>query len=261
MAKKGVSAAIPKLEGFARVSYQSPAFSGLTARVYSAFFGEPRKIIDAYNILYCRGMQRTPSTGRISLSTSALIEAGYLDRYKIETSNWPLFSSNLLPLYEFFERRQVRLNDADRETLEAALIPDGDAAARFGISQEEAQGKEEFIPSPLKLTAHLNSALTHALLTLCKQQQPQFEAERKLLERIKKRAYGVSEKEREEGRLEKPDLRSLEAFSDDLVLKTRSSMKEGEEPRNILLFKLLRLLHAKDNAQIIEELFLSVLEQ
>jgi hypothetical protein len=239
---------LPKIEGFERIKYQDLAISGLPARVYSAYFGRPKRIIDAFKILYCRGKDRPSNTGRISMATTKLIEANYVDLYKIERSNWPLLCANLQPLYGLFIKKKIRTNEEDRKWLEKALIPNFEASERFGITEEEAIGSIEFVPSLMKITAHLNSAISMALLSLAKAQQPDFKEERELLRRIKARTVGNEET----GVLEM-DISSVNAFADDLTLKTRVAIKGGEDPTNILFFKLVRLLHEKEHADKIEE--------
>ncbi|MEK6953647.1 MAG: hypothetical protein AABX01_01460 [Candidatus Micrarchaeota archaeon] len=261
MAKSKVNIGLPKIEGFERVKYHGLADYGLSARVYSAYFGRPKRILDAFNILYCRGREKTPSTGRISLISKQLVDANYLDLYKIERSNWPLMASNLNPLYEKFQLAKVRLNDADRGMLEKALIGDYEASLRFGISDDEAQGKEEFIPSTTKMQRHLNSVATLALLSLARQQQPDFKEERELLRRIKAKTYGASQKALDgAGELQGEDIISIEGFAGSLALSTRVEMKEGEEPSNMLLFKIIRLMHMQKEAQAIEGAIVALFE-
>ncbi|MFH0971989.1 MAG: hypothetical protein V1835_05495 [Candidatus Micrarchaeota archaeon] len=256
MPKSKAAAGIPKLAGFERIKYHGLTLTGLTSRVYSAYFGQPKRIIDAYNVLYCRGKEKPLSTGRISIATSQLVDANYLDLYQIESSNWPLLAANLLPLHELFEIRKVRLNDSDQKRLQASLVPNYEAAARFGITEEEASGKAEFVPSPFKIKAYLNSVATLALITLFKQQQPEFKEERELLRRIKAKTYGLADQKDEAA----ADFAKIENFSSDLVLNTRVSLKEGEEPANILLFKIARLIHEPAEVKKIEEEVIELFE-
>ncbi|MFH1750846.1 MAG: hypothetical protein ABH863_04155 [Candidatus Micrarchaeota archaeon] len=257
MAKKRPSTALPKIEGFERIKYQGPALSGLSSRVYSSYMGKPRRIIDAYNLLYCRGKQKMPSTGRISNATRELLEANFLDLYQTEGSNWPLYSANLEPLFGLFQARKIRLDDKERKKLSKALVPDYESAERFGISEDEAQGKSEYVPSPLKMLRYLNSASMLALLSLARQQQPDFKEERELLSRIKSRTMGLTEKKDE---IREEDLSTIGAFSDDLALKARVGLKSGEDPRSLLFFKLLRLEHEPTEADAIEAEILALFE-
>ncbi len=249
MASGKKRARIPKIEGFERIKYQHLTLSGLTARAYSAYFGTPRRIIDAYSILYCRGQEKSVNTGRISNATTLLVNANYLDMFKVERSNWPLLCANLQPLYELFYQKGVKLDAEDRRRLFDALLGTPKAAERFGITDEEALGKAEFIPSPLKMQSYLNSASTFGLLSLYKQQQPQFKEEREMLRRIKQKAYGASSEEKEE----RANPAILENFSADLALNAKASLKTGDEPSEILLFKIIRLNHEKPIALKIEE--------
>ncbi|HLC48753.1 MAG TPA: hypothetical protein VJI13_06775, partial [Candidatus Norongarragalinales archaeon] len=245
MTKRGLAAKIPKIEDFERIKYQNLTLSGLTARAYSAYFGTPKRIIDVFNTLYCRGKEKIPSTGRISIASSQLVSANYLDLYQVEGSNWPLMAANLSPLHEMFEMRRARLDEDEKRRLERALTPDYEAAERFGMTEEEARGKAEYVPSPIKIQRYLNSASTLALLSLAKQQAPEFKEEREMLRRIKERGLGQAERKEE---VVEEDLGSISAFSMDLALKTRVAIKGGEEPRNILFFKIVRLNHERREA-------------
>ncbi|MFH1257443.1 MAG: hypothetical protein V1658_00740, partial [Candidatus Micrarchaeota archaeon] len=240
MAVRKPKAGVPKIEGFERVKYHGLVTSGLPARAYAAYFGKPKRIIDAYKILYMREKQTSANTGRISNITSQLVNANYLDLYKVESSNWPLLTSNLLPLFEQFELRKIRLNEGDRKTLQAALVPNFDSGLRFGINEEEAFGKEEFKPPILKMQTYLNSAASLALISLFKQGAPEFKEERELLRRIKEKAYGATGKAGEEEAFSIGDMAN---FASDMVLKTRVGIKEGEAVRNLMLFKIIRFNH------------------
>ncbi|MBI5224756.1 hypothetical protein HY989_02710 [Candidatus Micrarchaeota archaeon] len=237
-------AGVPKIEGFERVKYHDLALGGLSARVYSAYFGRPKKIIDAFSILYGRGKPKG-NTGRISKATGMLLDANYLDLYKVEKSNWPLLHANLLPLYQMFEKRKARLNEGDRKIVESALIGTPEDAQRFAITADEAQGIVEFIPAPIKMQAYLNSAGTLALLALFKQQAPQFKEEMALLRRIKEKTYGLGKIAPEE-MAESQNMGIMLNFVDDLVLKTRVGIKEGEDLKNLLIFKIAKLSHAPE---------------
>lgn len=242
-------AGVPKLEAFDRIIYQNLTVSGLSARVYSAYFGSPKRIIDAFDLLYCRGKEKKPSTGRISNATHLLLKANCLDLFKIEKSNWPLLLANLEPLYFLFEEKKIRLLDRDKKTLQKALIGTPELSSRFGITTEEAQGQEEFIPSPLKMKTYLNSAATMALVDLFKQQAPDFKEERALLRRIKQKTQGIEDKQ---GGGAQSDIGDIANFSSDLALNTRVSIKEGEDASGILLFKILRLMHDLSQSSVIE---------
>ncbi len=256
MRKKRLKANLPTIEGFSHIKYQTPALSGLTARVYAAFIGKPKRIIDVYDLLYCRDKKKTPNTGRISEATSQLLQINYLDLYQTETSNWPLLASNLLPLEEMFGAKRVRINESDRKSLHQLLMPDYEQAERFAISEDEASGKIEFIPSPLKMQTYLNSLATMALISLSKQQQPEFKEERELLRRIRQRTYGVTEEKKTEA--QQP--LSPKEIASDLALKARVSIKGGEEPRNIFLLKLIHLSTYPEIAENIEEEVFSLFE-
>lgn len=257
MARKRPLGKVPIIDGFERIKYQNLAHFGLAARVYSAYFGAPKRIIDVYNLLYCRGKQKPPSTGRISGATSQLVAMNYLDLYQVESSNWPLMASNLEPLYESFALKRSRIDDEDRKMLEAALIPTSEAAERFAITEEEANGKVDFVPSPIKLERYLNSSATLALLSLARQQQPDFKEERALLSRLKARTYGVADSQDE---IAKEDISAPEAFAAELALKARAGLKGGDEPRFILLFKIIRLVHGQKEADRLEENVISLFE-
>ncbi|MEK6843374.1 MAG: hypothetical protein AABY04_02710 [Candidatus Micrarchaeota archaeon] len=237
-------AGLPKIEGFERVKYHELALGGLCARVYSAYFGKPKRIIDAFSILYGRGKPKG-NTGRISKATEMLLDASYLDLYKVERSNWPLLHANLLPLYQMFDRKKARLNEEDRKIVESALIGNSQDAKRWEITAEEALGKVEFASAPMKMQYYLNSAGTLALLALFKQQAPQFKEEMALLRRIKEKTYGLGKVAPEE-MAESQNMGIMQNFVDDIVLKTRVGIKEGEELKNLLIFKIAKLSHAPE---------------
>ncbi len=237
------------------------ALDGLSSRAYAAYYGKWRGISEVYSDLYCANSpEKKGNTGRISHVTRALANAGYVVAKK-DGPGWCKWTATLLPIYLECHRKGVELSDSERGMLEEMLqcegktsaspVPLGFAGKNFGLAKEEARGKEEFLPTPIKLKQFLHALVELSIMFVGnRQSQMTRGASDELLEAVKAALSGSAGKNAPANKTAEPSTLSQIALR--LAMISRTQLSGRELPEKIFLFKLLRLLHDDETAQEIE---------
>ncbi len=245
------------------------ALDGLSSRVYAAYYGKWRNISEVYSDLYCANSpEKKGNTGRISHTTKALAGAGYIVA-KSEGPGWCKWTATLLPIYLECHRKGVELSDAERGMLEEMLqcegktsaspVPLGFAGKNFGLTREEARGKEEFLPTPIKLKQFLHALAELSIMFVGnRQSQMTRGASDELLEAVKAALSGGQGKNTPESKAIETSTLSQIALR--LAMISRTQLSNHELPEKVFLFKLLRLLHDAETAEEIENQVMAAYE-
>jgi hypothetical protein len=254
--RKRKSKRAAKAFGFKDLHYKSTA-----TKVYAAFFGRWRRIIDAYRVVYGK---RRGNTGRISVVARKLAEAGFLVSKKTGRV-WPLWTASMKPFYDEFKSKQIKLTADDKNRIETMFFGNKKISASLALEEEETKGKKTFVPTLAKMRAFLDAVVMLALYYFGNREQHYSnEMNRVMLSVVKKRIESAKpeQKEKERGEIPptveetfKPDTEEkwiqFQAIS--IVLNARAELADFKKPKEILLFKLIQFLFEPHYAREIIE--------
>lgn len=253
-AAANADAPVPKYKPRVKASL---AETGVTAKVYAAYFGAWRKITDVYREVYS-GEAKQVNTGRISEATKALLQSGLLEKREQE-ARWPLYRASLEWLFQEFAEKRAALQEEEKKALVRVLFPPTDAykekGPSFSLSAEEASGKKPFVPTPHKIRDFLHASVALALFLLGNPKQGLPEpAVSSTLDRIKRNLslYEQNPKLGQKGgSAELAEGPIVESFASFLLVRYKTALRDREPYRNTLLYKLVNALYDERSAELL----------